>query len=389
MISSRNYSLKIVSPMLSTSNQVSTNGLAGGERALTFTLGLLITIGMALYVLYTSTGIALLPIRLIKGPRYTSGENYETRTTEVQLEINQERQRQLETRCGGNPEILSSKDRRELDSLVRDERTLIRRQRLADELAADNQGWPTKLRLKIETAFRPFKILIGIILFMATLVTCVSMLLTMIDKARNSLCKHRCGYILGSINIFNPVNWALIQSAKAIPADYVIFTAIVLVFFCGTIVGITTIGVRLFFLRIFQVRPGHTSPQALLLTTAMLMLSVFALNYSIPMVIAPQYATFGRQTFCDRVSDGSLGEQLDCSNTRHLVKPCSEMTSNLAARRICIPSVTSTFLNRVTINFPFFGAIFFASQFAFLGCLQTPFAITFNANIWFTDQVSI
>ena len=119
------------------------------------------------------------------------------------------------------------------------------------------------------------------------------------------------------------------------------------------------------------------------------MLSVFALNYSIPMVIAPQYATFGRQTFCDRVSDGSLGEQLDCSNTRHLVKPCSEMTSNLAARRICIPSVTSTFLNRVTINFPFFGAIFFASQFAFLGCLQTPFAITFNANIWFTDQVSI
>lgn len=323
---------------------------------------------MALYVLYTSTGLALLPIKLIKRPRYTSGGYLETRTTEVQLEINRERQRQLENRCGGNPEILSSKDRRELDSLVRDERTLIRRQRLAGELAADNQAWPTKIRLKIETALRPFKILIGIIIFMAALVTCVSMLLTMIDKARNSLCKHRCGYILGSINIFNPVNWALVQSAKAIPADYVIFTAIVLMFFCGTIVGITTIGVRLFFLRIFQVRPGHTSPQALLLTTAMLMLSVFALNYSIPMVIAPQYATFGRQTFCDRVSDGSLGEQLDCSNTRQLVKPCSEMTSNLAARRICIPSVTSTFLNRVTINFPFFGAIFFASQFVFLGC---------------------
>jgi hypothetical protein len=48
----------------------------------------------------------------------------------MQLDFNRERQRQLEGRCGGNSALLSPKDRRELDTLVREERTLIRSHRL-------------------------------------------------------------------------------------------------------------------------------------------------------------------------------------------------------------------------------------------------------------------
>ncbi|KAJ6109746.1 LMBR1-like membrane protein [Penicillium sp. IBT 16267x] len=336
-----------------------------GERALTFALGLLMTLGICLYVLYTSVGLALFPISLIKTAPSISSPTLRASTAR-QLEANQERQRQLEGRCGGNPELLLSKDRRELDTLTREERTLIRRQRLVDEAQGEGRSWLIRVWFKIEAIFRPFKLLGGLLLLLIAFVTWVSMLLTAIDKAKNSVCKHRCGYILGHVNVFNPVNWTLVQCAKIFPVDYAIFSVLVLLLFCSSVAGISVVGIRFLWIRIFQIRKGHTSPQALLLATAMLMLIILALNYSISMILAPQYATFGPQTFCDR-APGTLLEQPDCSNDKDLIKPCSELAHNPAAQQVCTPSVVSTFLNRVTLNYPFFGVVFFWAQFFFLG----------------------
>ncbi|KAJ5675860.1 lysosomal cobalamin transporter [Penicillium macrosclerotiorum] len=336
-----------------------------GERALAFALGLLTTIGICLYVLYTSSGLALLPIGLIKTAPSISSPALQA-TTAQQLEANRERQRQLEGRCGGNPELLSSKDRREFDTLTREERTLIRRQRLVEEAQGNGQGWLMRAWYKIEAILRPFKLLGGILLLLIALVTWVSMLLTAIDKAKNSICKHRCGYILGHVNVFNPLNWVLVQSAKVFPVDYAIFTVLVLLFFYSSVVGIATVGIRFLWIRIFEIRKGHTSPQALLLATSMLMVIILALNYSISMVVAPQYATFGPQTFCNRAPSSSF-EQPDCSDSKEFIKPCSELSDNPAAQQVCTPSVVSTFLNRVTLNYPFFGVVFFWAQFFFLG----------------------
>ncbi|PYH99546.1 membrane receptor [Aspergillus ellipticus CBS 707.79] len=345
-----------------------------GERAFAFALGLLITIGLVLYVLYTSSGLALLPIRIIRVPPSASDVAWKS-TTATQLESNRERQRKLEGRCGGNPAILSSKDRRELDTLVRDERTLIRRQRLADEARSDGRSLLMRAWLMIKIFFRPFKLLGGIILAFITLVMWASMLLTAIDKAKNSICKHRCGYILGHISVFNPVNWVFVQSAQVFPVDYLIFILLVLLLFFSSVVGVSTIGIRFLWIRIFRIRKGHTSPQALLSATALLMLIIFALDYSVPMLVAPQYATFGPQTFCDHPLN-SLERLPDCSTSRHLVKPCSEQTDNMEAKRVCTPSVASTFINRVTMSFPFFGTILFWSQFMFLGTYLLVFVVS-------------
>ncbi|KAJ6145222.1 lysosomal cobalamin transporter [Penicillium chermesinum] len=336
-----------------------------GERALTFALGLLMTIGTCLYVLYTSGGLALFPISLIKGAPAISSPALRA-TTAQQLETNRERQRQLEGRCGGNPELLSSKDRRELDTLTREERTLIRRQRLVDDAQGEGRSWIIRAWYKVGAVLRPFKLLGGILVLAIALMTWVSMLLTTIDKVKNSICKRHCGYILGHINVFNPMNWVLVQSAKVFPVDYAIFTALVLLFFLSSVFGIATLGIRFLWVRIFQIRKGHTSPQALLLATAMLMLVILALNYSISMIVAPQYATFGPQTFCDR-QPNSPGGRSDCSKHQDLIKPCSELADSPAAQQVCTPSVASTFLNRVTLNFPFFGVVFFWAQFIFLG----------------------
>ncbi|PVI08232.1 hypothetical protein DM02DRAFT_608298 [Periconia macrospinosa] len=223
--------------------------------------------------------------------------------------------------------------------------------------------------------FRPLKLLGGLILMLLALLIFASMLITGIDKAKNSICGAHCGYILGHINIFQPVNWIFVKSSKVFPIDYVLFLLLVLFFFSASVVGIATVGIRFLWLTIFKIRKGHTSPQALLMATVMLNLIVLAINYSVAMVVAPQYATFGPQTFCDR-TPRHPGEQPDCSDDKSRIIPCTELSSNPAAKEVCTPSVLSTFINRVTINFPFFGVVLFWGQFAFLGIYLIVFVTT-------------
>jgi LMBR1 domain-containing protein 1 len=114
-----------------------------GERALTFALGLLISLGIILYTLYTAAGFALMPISLIKSAPAISAPQL-SETTASALEQNRERQRQLEGRGAGRAEGLPPKDQRELEGLVREERTLVRRERLAAEAAGQGKSWIVK-----------------------------------------------------------------------------------------------------------------------------------------------------------------------------------------------------------------------------------------------------
>ncbi|KAK5940719.1 hypothetical protein PMZ80_007136 [Knufia obscura] len=344
-----------------------------GERALTFALGLLITIGIILYCFYTAAGLALLPITLIKSAPSISAPAL-TASTDAQLESNRERQRQLEGRALGNPDGLSSKDQRELDALVREERTLRRRQRLATEASGEGQNFFYKAWLKLEAILRPVKLILGILMVVVVLLIFASMLITGIDKAKNSICKRHCGYLLGHINIFQPVNWVLVKTAKVFPIDYVIFLLITMLFFAASVIGIATIGIRLLWITIFKIRKAHTSPQALLLATVLLTLMALAINYAMAMMVAPQYSTFGPQTYCD-MPPRHPGEQPDCTDDKSKIVRCTELAKNEVAQSICTPSVGSTFLNRIMVNFPFFGVVDFWAQFAFLGIFLIAFIL--------------
>jgi LMBR1 domain-containing protein 1 len=191
------------------------------------------------------------------------------------------------------------------------------------------------------------------------------MLITGIDKAKNSICKQHCGYILGSTNIAQPINLMFVKSAEVFPVDYILMMLLVLFFFASSVSGIAKIGIRFLWIRLFQIRKGHTSPQALLLATAMLSLIVLAINYAIAMMVAPQYAIYGPQTFCSNPPKHP-GDQPDCTKHPELIKPCTELSHSHLSGKVCTPSVVSTFLNRITVNFPFYGAFDFWAQFAFL-----------------------
>lgn len=194
----------------------------------------------------------------------------------------------------------------------------------------------------------------------------ISMILSLADKAKNSICKHHCGYVLGHTNIFNPVDYIFSKSAKVFPIDYILFLLLALYFFSSSVVGITTIGIRFLWVQLFQIRKGRTSPQALLLATMLLAHLVLAINYALAMIVAPQYAHFGPQTFCDRPLRHP-DDQPDCSEHHNAIKPCTEVTTSQAAANVCTPSVGSQFIDRITVNFSFFGAVDFWAQTAFFG----------------------
>ncbi|TQN74248.1 putative lysosomal cobalamin transporter [Colletotrichum shisoi] len=341
-----------------------------GQKALSFALGLLVTLGVLLYVIYTAAGLALLPMAFIKSAPSISAPQL-TESTASALEQNRERQRQLEMRNAGRPEGMSSKDRRELEALVREERTLTRRERLAAEAAGEGRSTIYKVWLKICAIFRPVKLLGGVLLLLLSVLIWVSMLITGIDKAKNSFCKGRCGYILGHINIFQPINWVFTQSAKAFPVDYILMALLVLFFFSSSISGIATVGIRFLWVRIFQIRKGRTAPQALLVATVMLALIILAINYAIANMVAPQYSIFGTQTFCTAPTHNA-GETPNCKGRPEYLVQCSEALDP-EALKVCTPSIMTEFLNRIAITWPFFGALDFWAQFAFLGIFLVVF----------------
>lgn len=354
-----------------------------GEKALTFALGLLMTLGTLLYVLYTGAGLALLPVSFIKSAPAISAPQL-SETTASALEQNRERQRQLELRNSGRADGMNQKDRRELDALIREERTLVRRERVAAEAMGEGHSWIFRAWTKVCAVLRPLKLLGGIVLLLLSIVIWVSMLITGIDKAANSICKQHCGYILGHINVFQPVNWVFVQSAKAFPVDYVLMALLIIFFFSSSIQGIATIGIRFLWVRIFQIRRGRTAPQALLIATVMLALIILAINYAVAMLVAPQYAIYGTQTFCLNLPRHP-GEQPDCSQHLDRVRPCSEAFQEDSAKDVCTPTVMSTFLNRVTLNWPVFGAVDFWAQFAFLGV----FLVVFVTSLFRTPKLNL
>ena len=171
-------------------------------------------------------------------------------TARQELDHNRVSQRRIEIRYQGTGQQMSVKDRRLLETLQRQERTLTRRQRLAEESGNRRRWWE-----KLASALRPFKVGFGVILVVLGILIVVSMSLTLylppdpkrnyrIDKIKNSICGHKCGYILANPQVFNPLNYIFLQTSKVYPIDYVFMIILVLYFFISTVVGIAFVGIR-------------------------------------------------------------------------------------------------------------------------------------------------
>ncbi|TPX30179.1 hypothetical protein SmJEL517_g06197 [Synchytrium microbalum] len=316
---------------------------SGAEKALMFVMAALILLGMLIYISYTAYGLAALPFSYLKGTQTadTQKGNIEGRLSEIREQI-----RAINGRYINTNRKITKRDTKLLSDLNLQERQLTRRIRRVE--TESQTFW-----YRFASFFRPLEVIIGIVLLLLTGLLMVSLLLASIDKVANSICGSDCGFVLKNPQIYNPLNGILVATSPYFPVDYILFIAVMSYFLFSTLFGVMKIGIRMLWVHLYDIKLGETAPQGLLLTTLLLMLSVLPLNY-FTLVVAPGYASFGSQKFCNAT--------ITCLNNPELIVPCSIDSPS----ELCTPTVVSTLLGLITYSNPFFGTVYYIAQWVFL-----------------------
>ncbi|KAJ3284430.1 hypothetical protein HK104_009964 [Borealophlyctis nickersoniae] len=293
----------------------------GGEKAITFLIAVMLMLGMLVYVTYTAFGLSAIPVGMIKGRKPPDSlVDLTCRLAGVQERIHAIG---MKTKNGAN--------------------------------AADKVGSQTDLG---HANFNNSdQIALGCLALFFSAVIVVSVFLASVDRITNSICGNGCGWILHEPKEYNPLNIAFLFSAEHFPLDYVVLVILILYLLAACLAALVRVGIRFLWMPLYTIRRSATPPQGLLLATAMLIFGVLPLVYTV-MFVAPTYATFGTQKFCNAVFNGTR----DCSGAPDSIVPCVIE----APTDICTPTVLSTTINRISYNTPFFGSVYYYAQWVFV-----------------------
>lgn len=322
-----------------------------GEDALSFLISTLSLIGMLAIITYTSYGMSAMPIRLIQGYRSISHE----RNTAAQVRVNAtERIQAIKDRYTGR-RTMSSRDRTRIAELEENRRFVERQER---HLAEEQNSCLRKCLL----VFRPFEIFIGCFFLLIALLIFLSLLLTNIDKAMNSL-GFKMGYALPKRTLPNPIDMVLVFSQKAYPLDYIIMVFIIIYLVFCSISGIRNLGIWFFCVRLYKIRPHRTNPQGMLMLSMIMMLIVVAINIVL-FELTPQYSSFGSELYLNTTVN------LDANGTvtKHLY-PCDVSASSDQ----CVITRMAMLLTRFFHKMWFFGAAYYWSSWLFLALIPIGF----------------
>ncbi len=184
---------------------------------------------------------------------------------------------------------------------------------------------------------------LGILLLLFSLLIIVSIVVTLIDKAGHGALS--TGYVLeyrSDLSVWNPAD-QMLQALAPYGADLLVLYLIGIYIMLCTIRGISYFGVRLFWVKLFNLLPHRSSTEAVLLAAVNLISTVLVFLVSINF-IAPWYIQFGAETY----KSGPT--------------PCSLGTEGVSCR---ITAIASIYLS-IFAFLPAFGALFYYFHAAFV-----------------------
>merc|ERR1719329_155147 len=129
------------------------------------------------------------------------------------------------------------------------------------------------------------------------------MFIILFDRYMNSECGFKCGYLLENpVQYFNPLDHLLRRLSSKhefiinmdLFLDTILFMLISVYCLICIFYSICKIGINFFSYEIFKVKRRETLPQALSITSVLVVLMMFAFSMQI-MTIAPKYTMFGDQ----------------------------------------------------------------------------------------------
>eukprot|EP00697_Spironema_sp_BW2_P003946 gnl/Spiro4/15322_TR8233_c0_g1_i1.p1 gnl/Spiro4/15322_TR8233_c0_g1~~gnl/Spiro4/15322_TR8233_c0_g1_i1.p1 ORF type:complete len:528 (+),score=171.83 gnl/Spiro4/15322_TR8233_c0_g1_i1:46-1584(+) len=310
--------------------------------ALIFVVSCLAGFGFLLWIFYTSHGMTSLPVEFIKPKR-----TFKTMTLDMstQIAVVRERIRGIQSRYALTRIPWDPKDKDDLENYKRDER------RLSAQITLSQDVDSNSFFNKCLWCFYPLRWALGLLFILLTLMLLFSNVVTSVDKGMHS--NFNDGYVLvnGPQLKFNPLDRLLVASAAFFPLDLILLSGVVLFLFFCTLSGILRLGISLLFINLWKIRARGTSSHGIIMLAIYMTLVILALNASM-LTFAPQYASFGSQTFLD--TDGT-------------VRPCVlDITAKPAANGVCTPSRLAIFFNQATIGHSFFAVILFYGNWLFV-----------------------
>ncbi|XP_043191535.1 probable lysosomal cobalamin transporter isoform X1 [Amphibalanus amphitrite] len=312
-----------------------------GEDVISILLYSLSLVGMCAVVGYTGLGLSLWPIRLLRGQESVQEQREDVRQERRRLQL------QINTlRDQANYSTFPSWQVDRLNSLEREEAVLGRRETELNEAVGN---WMNRC----SGFFRPFEVVLGITVLVTGAVTFTALLLSNIDKALHSL-GMKTGYILPERQLPNPMDWLLSESDRLYPLDYILYLVLIFTLVGATVSCIQDIGVRVFAVKLYSIRPGRTPAHGLILLVLSLVYVLLALNVLL-LSIAPQYTMYGDQHY--------IKDEVQPDNSvKREVLPC---TASAPAGE-CVLSRMALLLLRFSYKAWIFGAVFYWATWLFL-----------------------
>ena len=329
-----------------------------GENAVSFTVSFLVLIGMVCVALYTAVGMAVLPVDLIKGYRRVAEESEELMKTKKRHHV---RRDHLRNRYADGKKM-AKRDCRSKEYLEAQDRLLKKREK---QLQRVSKGWLEKCR----KCWRPFTVVIGIVLFLLAVLVFLSLLLSNIDRIMHGLGYHY-GFLLKKSTLPSPIGELLLITQPFFPLDYVIMVIVTVYLVVATIYGIRRIGIWCFCMRLYRIRPRRTATQGLMFMSFIVMLSVFSLSVVLTS-LAPDYIRYGHQKY-----------NTNCTFTANnqTCVPCHgyctlKMQERLCHPNDCVQTRIAVLVSRFCYKMWFFGVGYYACEWAFLGVYLLAFIV--------------
>eukprot|EP00742_Colponemidia_sp_Colp-10_P004484 GILJ01004787.1.p1 GENE.GILJ01004787.1~~GILJ01004787.1.p1 ORF type:complete len:537 (-),score=77.19 GILJ01004787.1:248-1813(-) len=337
-----------------------------GDTTICFVIGCLTVVGVILWNVYSSMGIAHVPFRFVKAQDEET--RYHNEEVNSDLAVSRDQIRGLYANSVMTGRKMTKKDKKRLELLKKQERLLSNRQTrlLRDENGIWNRCGPY---------LRPLELIIGLFLLGFSLLIFTSLFIATLDRAMNSTCGIKCGYAIVKTSIFNPIDQLFLAMSKAFPLDIIGLGGMCLFICLSTLSAVTWIGVRFLWIKLYTIRRGASMPQALLLAATVMVYIVFVLTFQV-VAIAPQYATFGTQVYKDKT-----GALQSCTLDQ-------TVSGDSLAQGTCVMSQVATFVNRIQGNTQAFGIIFFFSNWVFLALYAIWFTLSVFKNRSFLSRKS-
>jgi len=331
-----------------------------GDSAILFAIGGLTCVGILFWIVYTAYGMAAFPFALLKGRRSAAQQRY---AIELDIAALREKHRQLQQKYGRqgalDPSKMSAKDRRTLQQITRDQKLLTKHNYKLQELESAAGNWLSHAMVLLA----PFRWTIGSGCLVLSLMVFVSLSATTADRFFNSSCGAACGYVLSSgRSLWNPVDDVFTNLARYFPMDFALLAVLVVFILAASIFGVTQLGIRFLFIRLFPIKPKRSTPQAMLLMSFTIVHTLLVLCMTL-LTVAPNYASFGYQF--SPVTGAGAAEGAGGGEARAQAQQTCTLERE-GSKASCHVSVLASFFSRISAGTPLFSSVYFFAHCGFL-----------------------